>query len=367
MAMTQPAFPLETPVVTVDLDMVENNLRRMQTMATQAGLMIRPHTKTHKMPGLARRQVELGATGITVAKLDEAEVMLEAGLTDILIAYPLVGAVKAHRLASLMARGLSPTVALDSRESLDTVSRAARLSGHSVGVLVEVDTGFHRLGLIGPAVADLAELVSATPGVQFRGLMSFAGHIAGQTDPGVIARIIDEEDQQLARTRELVSSRGVKVEVVSVGGTILANHMHRLKTATEVRPGIYIFNDRGIVLAQAASVEQCATRIWTTVVSRPAPDRLVLDAGSKMLSTDGPLAGSYGLIVEHPDWRIIRLSEEHAVVALPEEPGRIDIGRIVSVIPNHVCTVMNLQNRVIALRHGKVETTLAVTARGGTR
>lgn len=358
---------LDTPFVAVDVDIVEDNLRRMQQQAEAAGLKLRPHTKTHKQPGLAQRQVELGAHGITVAKLDEAEVMLKAGLTDILIAYPLVGRAKAHRLALLMTRGLEPTISLDSLEALKTVALAGQLAGRSVNVLAEVDTGFHRCGLNGSALVELALTIHGTPGVRFGGLMSFAGHISGHRDVDRITRLIDEEDGMMHDLVRQITAHHVPVDDVSVGGTILSHHLQRLRTATEVRPGIYIFNDMGIVTAHAATIDQCAARVWATIVSQPEAHRLVLDSGSKMLSTDGPIDGCYGHIVEHPDWRIVRLSEEHAVVELPPNAAPAAIGSLVSIIPNHICTVMNLQNTVTAVRQGSVVASWPIMARGGTQ
>ncbi len=358
---------LDTPFVAVDVDIVEDNLKRMQHQADAAGLMLRPHTKTHKQPWLARRQVELGAHGITVAKLDEAEVMLKAGLRDILIAYPLVGRAKAHRLALLMARGLKPTVALDSADALQTAALAGQMAGRPVNVLAEVDTGFHRCGLTGSALVELALTIHGTPGVRFGGLMSFAGHISGHTDVTRITALIDDEDLMLGDLVRQITAHKVPVDVVSVGGTILSHHLDRLKTATEVRPGIYIFNDMGIVAGQAATLDQCGARVWATVVSHPDSRRLVLDSGSKMLSTDGPIDGCYGHIVEHPQWRIVRLSEEHAVVELPVGAPSAAIGSLVSIIPNHICTVMNLQNTVTAIRQGSVVTTWPIMARGATQ
>ena len=357
---------LDTPFVAVDLDVVERNLRSMQEKAERAGLTVRPHTKTHKQPWLAHRQHELGAASLTVAKLDEAEVMLNAGLSDLLIAYPLVGDAKAHRLATLMSRGLEPTVSIDSYASMKTLAKAAALAQRPVHVLVEVDTGFHRCGLSGSAVADLALAIDREPGLVLRGLMSFAGHLAGNTDRHQIAAIIADDDETLGRHRSELLKSGVEIDTVSVGGTVLSHNLRHLKHATEIRPGIYVFNDMGIVRSGAVTIDDCAARIWATVVSRPGPERAVLDAGSKMLSTDGPLDGSYGYIVGHPDWRIARISEEHAVVEFGSAADVPEIGQRVQIIPNHVCTVINLQNSVVGFTNGEVRATLPIMARGGT-
>lgn len=358
---------LDTPFVAVDLDVAERNIESLHRRAADYGLNVRPHTKTHKQPYFAQRQYEAGARSLTVAKLDEAAVMLDAGFSDLLIHYPLVGRTKAERLAALMGRGLKPTVAIDSVESMRTLARAAEIAESAVDVLVEVDTGFHRCGLTGSAVLELAESVHRTPGLRFAGLTSFAGNIAGNTDPTVIRRLIEDDDGQLGRYAATLRERGLPVTTVSVGGTILSRHLEVLRHATEVRPGIYVFNDMGIVQAGAADISACACRIWATVVSRPAPDRAVLDSGSKMLSTDGPIRGSYGHVVDHPTWTIARISEEHAVVTFQNEADGPAIGQRVAVVPNHVCTVMNLQDRVFGVRNHQVVATLPVLARGGTR
>lgn len=357
---------VETPFVAVDLDIVEHNIQAMQERANERSLTVRPHTKTHKQPLLARKQCELGAKSLTVAKLDEAEVMLQAGFDDLLIAYPLVGTAKAYRLATLMMRGLRPTVSIDSTASMKTLSQAAALAGCSIDVLVEVDTGFHRCGLTGSQVIELAEAIRREPALVFKGLMSFAGHISGNTDPAVIRGIIRDEDEQMAHYRKRLKSQGLPVETISVGGTILSHNMDVIEHATEIRPGIYVFNDMGIVYSGSVEIEQCAAHVWATVVSQPADDRIVLDAGSKMLSTDGPLQGSFGYVVGFPGWTVARLSEEHAVVDIAPGAPRPDIGDRVSIIPNHVCTVMNLQNSVVGIQNGQVTAVLPIMSRGGT-
>jgi D-serine deaminase-like pyridoxal phosphate-dependent protein len=247
------------------------------------------------------------------------------------------------------------------------VAQAARLADRPVDVLVEVDSGFHRTGLPpGPDVVELATAIGQTPHLRFQGLMAYAGHIAGETDPERIRRIVQDEDTLLGEQVAQLRRAGLEVTTVSVGGTVLSQHLDLLHHATEVRPGMYVFNDMGIVERGAATVADCALRVVTTVVSRPAPGRAVLDAGSKTLSTDGPVRGSYGYVVEHPAWRVARLSEEHAVVETgPDDAAAI--GELVHVIPNHVCTVVNLHDRLVAVRQGRVEALWPVVARGRVR
>lgn len=358
---------LETPAVTVDLGITRRNLLTMATRAQNCGLSLRPHTKTHKQPFWAHEQHRLGARSLTVAKLDEAEVMLKAGLSDLLIAYPLVGKDKAYRLAALMHKGLRPTVSVDSPAALETLSLAASTTQQTISVLIEVDTGFHRCGLTGSAVTELANRVPRYPYLAFHGLMSYAGHIAGQTDPATIHSFIRDEDMLLGYHVDAIRKTGQEVLTVSVGGTVLSYHMDQLHHATEVRPGIYIFNDMGIVSAGAATLEDCAVRIHATVVSVPNDHWFIIDAGSKTLSSDGPVQESYGYILNHPEWRIRRLSEEHGVVAVPSSDDLPRVGDRVTIIPNHVCSVMNLHHRVIGVENGRVVQSMIVEGRGGVR
>lgn len=358
---------VDTPFVAIDLDVMQNNLDTMQQRADEHGLNLRPHTKTHKQPALAHKQFRLGAQSLTVAKLDEAEIMLNAGLDNLLIAYPLIGRSKAYRLANLMIRGLHPTVSLDSLASLQTVSLAAQLSGRPIDVLVEIDTGFHRCGLTGSAVVELASAIYQEPLIHFRGIFSFAGHVAGNTDPAIIQKIIEEEDQQMAHYAASLQSQNLPVDIISVGGTILSHNMQYLRHATEIRPGIYIFNDMGIVSSGSATVSQCAARVWTTVVSVPEPQRAILDAGSKVLSSDGPIHGSYGYVVGKPHWIITRLSEEHAIVEITRGTQTPEIGDRVSIIPNHICPVINLQTSLVGVKNDQISGTWPILARGGSR
>ena len=356
---------IETPAILVDLAIIEQNLRAMAAKAADRGLKLRPHTKTHKNPDFARRQVELGAEGITVAKLSEAEVMLMAGFTNQLIAYPIVGKEKAHRLAALMVKGLSPTVSTDSLASLQTLQYAAELAESTVDILIEVDTGFHRCGLApGPAVLECAQAVGRFSRLRFRGLMSFAGHISGRASEKEIQVAIETDDDLLHHEAQALEKVGIPVPVISVGGTILSHNMEYLRYATEIRPGIYIFNDMGIVTAGCVTLEQCGLRILGTVVSRPHPNRLVLDCGSKTLSSDGPIQGSFGHVIEHSDWKIVRLSEEHAVVET-QLPILADvIGTKVQIIPNHVCPVVNLHDALVGVKGDKVVQSIPVVGRG---
>ena len=346
---------LETPVPVIDADRVERNLRAMQDYCDRHGLKLRPHIKTHKLPHLARRQMELGAVGITCQKLGEAEVMADAGIDDILISYPLIGPAKALRLAAL-ARRLRMSVAVDNALALDTTTAAAGAAEAEIGVLVEFESGANRVGVasVDEALA-LARQVAATPGLRFEGLMTYP------LGPAAAAFI--------AAARERFSAEGIAIPTVSGGGTPAAWSAHMVPGVTELRVGTYAYHDRATVAAGAATLDDCALHVVATVVSRPTADRAVIDAGSKSLSSDlvPPEAGAgYGLLLDYPEAVITRLNEEHGTIDLSACTRRPALGERLRILPNHVCVVSNLHDAVVMVRDGRVVETVPVAARGRT-
>ena len=347
---------LETPVPVIDLDRVERNLAKMQAYCDRWKLRLRPHIKTHKMPAFARRQLELGACGITCQKLGEAEVMADAGLDDILISYPLVGPAKALRLAALAQRARM-SVAVDNSLALETVARAAHIAGGEIGVLVEFDSGARRTGVVSVLQAlDLARAVCAAEGLRFDGLMTY---------PSTTATI-----EFVAEAKRRFADAEIAISVVSGGGTPNAWQAHEVLGLTEVRVGTYIYHDRATVAAGAASLDDCALHVHATVVSRPTGDRAIIDAGSKSLSSDlvAPSVGpGHGVILGYPDAIIERLNEEHGVVDLSRCSEKPTPGERVFIVPNHVCVVTNLHDQIVLTRDGRVIDEWRVAARGKTR
>jgi len=359
---------LETPAVLIDLDVMERNLARMAEYCRQHGLALRPHTKTHKIPELAHRQIKSGASGITVAKLGEAEVMVQAGLTDILIAYPIVGREKAARLAALAERA-SLMVSLDSEEAARDISRSAQERGVRVGVLVELDVGFRRCGLQRPeeAVA-LARLIQDLPNVDFRGLMFYPGHF--MVPEPERRQLLEDVNARLHRVYEAFDRAGLPIEIVSGGSTPTAYLSHEFAGVTEIRPGMYIFNDRTMVGLGVARVEDCALSVLVTVVSTSVPGRAIVDGGSKTFSNDRYRAGDgrgFGLVREDPEAEVEALSEEHGHLDISRSLRRYRVGERLTIIPNHVCTVMNLHDEVYGVRGDQVEAVWRVAARGRVR
>ncbi|MFO7546426.1 MAG: alanine racemase [Trueperaceae bacterium] len=347
---------LETPMVAIDLDRVDRNIAALQSYCERHGLANRPHIKTHKLPMIAHRQLAAGAAGITVQKLGEAEVMVAAGIDDILITFDLIGVVKAERLARI-ARLATVQVALDNEVALDTVASAAARAQREIGVLIEFESTKQRQGVHDPATAlALARRAESSGHLRFRGLMTYP------SSPYSVAWI--------ASARELFQANGIEIEKVSGGGTPEMWKAHEIAGLTEYRAGTYVYHDRRTVGSGVASLDDCALHVHATVVSAPSEHRVVIDAGSKSLTSDlvpGEIGEGHGLILEHPEAVIVQLSEEHGVVDVSACSTRPAIGDRVRIVPNHVCPVSNLFDEVHLHRDGILEAVLPVAARGKVR
>jgi D-serine deaminase-like pyridoxal phosphate-dependent protein len=354
---------LETPALLVDAVILEGNLRAMQDLAESAGVKLRPHWKTHKCVELAARQLELGAIGGTVAKTSEAEVFFDAGFRDVLVATPVVDPRKIERL--LAARGDGElAVLVESEEGLARWSAAAVRSGRAVPVLLEVDVGMRRTGVpAGEGALPLARAIRAARGVELRGVMTHAGHAYGAASPEEIARIGREEGERLVRTAEAIRAEGIRCPVVSVGSTPTVRHSSRVPGVTEIRPGNYVFHDRIQVGLGVVPEDRCALTVLASVTARPAPDRVVVDAGAKALGTDrsASLPG-FGHVLGGTEV-VQRLSEEHGILAAdPGSPWRV--GDRLRIVPNHACITVHLHERLHVTRSGRVEAVWDVAARG---
>jgi D-serine deaminase-like pyridoxal phosphate-dependent protein len=343
-----------TPAVVIDLDRVERNIARVQKLCEAAGVANRPHIKTHKSPILAKMQAAAGAKGITCQKLGEAEVMVEGGLDDIMISYNLLGAEKIGRLGRLLRRA-SITVAADNPTVIAGLPQAAEIAGCQLGVVIECDTGRKRAGVETPQEAiELVGILKERPGLIFAGFLFYPTE---QSWPQT-QRFFDEA---LRGVRAL----GAEPRIVSTGGTPNLTNLGKLAGATEHRAGTYIFNDRMMLSCGAATLQDCALSVYATVVSRAAPERGILDAGSKTLTADtGALDDGFGLILEYPQAKLHAFAEEHGFLDLTRSNARPKVGEVVRVIPNHVCVVVNMVDRMIAVRGDKVVDVLPVAARG---
>ena len=347
---------LDTPAVTVDLDIVEANIKRAQDLLASHGVNNRPHIKTHKIPALAKMQIDAGAVGITCQKLGEVEVMADAGVADdILITYNIVGESKTERLAALIKRLKRMAVVLDNETVAKGLSEAGKRHGVDIRFLIECDTGYGRNGVQSPQAAlDLARDVMKMPNMQFEGIMTFP-----TAKP--------EQRLWLERALQLLQGAGIPVPVVSGGGSPAIKGVGDFPMLTEYRAGTYIYNDVMQVTTGAVTWDDCAMKVRATVVSRPTDDRAVLDTGSKVMTYEQYFAKGYGRIVEYPEAEITGFSEEHGMVNLSASTKKPQVGEVVSVIPNHCCVVTNMMDEIYGVRGGKVEVVWPVAARGKVR
>jgi D-serine deaminase-like pyridoxal phosphate-dependent protein len=358
---------LDTPTLVVDEDLMHQNIAEMAALARSLGVNLRPHIKTHKTPQIAKLQLAAGAIGITCAKVGEAEAMVEAGLDDVLIAYPVVSDLKIKRLVALMDRARM-IVALDSREAAEALAAAVKAADRILDVYLEVNTGQDRAGArAGDEAVKLGLEIARLPGLHLIGVMTHEGH-ANTQPPETIEQVALDAGQKLVATAEQLRGHGVEISVVSVGSTPAAHFTPTVSGVTEMRPGTYVFRDASGFRYGIFGPDHCAARILATVVSRPAADRAVVDAGSKTLALDRtPSHPGHGYIVGHGAAMIDRLSEEHGVVVIPDSEPGLQVGDRVEIIPNHVCPVVNLMDELVIVHEGHVTDTWRVAARGRIR
>ncbi|TMV49142.1 hypothetical protein FE783_15885 [Paenibacillus mesophilus] len=361
---------LDTPFVLVDLDKTEQNIAAYQAVADRCGVKLRPHAKTHKIPQLARMQIAAGAVGVTVAKVGEAEVMADAGIPDIMVAYPVVGEAKLARLARL-AQKSRITVAVDSEEAAIPLAEAMTAAGASVDVLIELDCGFGRVGLQpGEPLLHLARRLVGLTGLRMTGILAFAGQAYDAPDEVRLREIAAHEAGMAAEAARLLRNNGIPAHTVSVGSTPSSRYAAEGVGVTEIRPGAYVFGDLMQVDIGAHRLEQCALTVKVTVVSRPSTDRAVIDAGTKVFTMDGnpsSLGTGRGWVVGHPGISVEWFTEEHGMLRLAPEEQSLRVGDTLEIVPVHCCGDVNMVDEVAAVRGDCVEAIWPVAARGKVR
>mgnify|MGYP002381831360 CR=1 FL=1 len=356
---------IETPAIAVDLDVFERNLTRAADYAKAHQLRLRPHTKTHKSSVIARMQLELGAAGLTVAKVGEAEVMLRAEPADLLVAYPVIGERKLRRLLEV-ARHAQVTVALDSLEAAQGLSDAAAKAGMEIGVLVEEDVGLGRVGLTDShQLVTLATSIAKLPALRLRGFNFYPGQVKAIDADGLAK--FHAVNAALEETATLWRAAGLPLEVISGGSTPTLFHSHELPLMNEIRPGTYVFNDRNTIESGAATLADCAAHVLVTVVSTSRASGMIVDGGSKTFSSDRLSTGgevTFGLLREAPEAKFVKMNEEHGYIDLPAASRHFRIGDRVRILPNHICVAVNLHERVYGIRGEEVEQIWEIEARG---
>lgn len=343
---------LETPAVLIDLDRMERNITRMQNRCNAAGIAFRPHIKTHKIPEIARLQIDAGAVGLACQKVSEAQIFAEAGFDDLLIPYNILGASKTAKLVDLALYNRL-TVSADSTAVIAGYSEAAAAMGITLRVMIEVATEIERAG------ASINQTISLAQKIDKDDHLTFAGLMVYPSNPTIRPAL----DETIAR----LSAHGIGIESISGGGIGAAEHMGEMPELTEIRVGTYVFNDLTTLERGLCALDDCAMQIAVTVVSRPTEGRAILDSGSKTLTPErlgNDASPRYGMIVEYPAARIYKLNEEHAYVDVSACDPAPQIGEVVHVLPVHTCVVTNMHDQVYGVRGEHVEVVWQVAARG---
>ena len=360
---------MDTPHLLIDVLRMRRNIEKMSGLARELGVRLRPHVKTHKIPAIAKEQLEAGAVGITVAKVSEAEVMAGDGIHDIFIAYPLVTDPKIER-ALLLSERVNLTVGVDSLEGARRLSELAASSGQILDVRLEVDMGLKRTGVIRSQAVELASKIATLENLNLTGIYTYRGAVLEDGSPTRdLKKAGLEEGELMVSLADRIRESGIEIEDVSLGSTPTAAFAGGVEGVTEIRPGTYIFYDRMQARLGACSLDECAATVVVTVVSRPSKDLAIVDGGSKTFATDVPpdreplnLRG-FGHVVGYLDAVLERLTEEHGMLRVTAGDA-LKVGDTLQIIPNHVCSTVNLHDEVDFVDEFGATERVAVAARG---
>lgn len=355
---------LHTPAVVINLDTVERNIKLMVESASEYGLFHRPHIKTHRCSELAKLQIAAGCCGITVAKLGEAEVMADAGIEDIFVAYPIIGQDKIERIIAL-AKQCHISTAVNSFVGAKMLSDAFHATGLKLNVLIEVDGGLNRGGVKpGITTLEFAHMIENLPGISIRGLMYYGGLVYNSHSIEEVRQFARKEKDELIETAAFLQSEGFNMEVLSAGSSFTGRFPQELCGITEIRSGHYIFNDRGQLDIGFVTPKDCALTVVSTIVSKSDEHTVIADVGTKSLTSDTcHHCSGYGYIKGYPYMEIYSLNEEHAFIR-SEHKNTLEIGDKIEIIPNHACVVTNMVEEAYGFSHGKLDHMLKIDARG---
>ena len=361
---------LDTPSLLIDRERLMKNLKDMQIYAEQSGVRLRPHTKTHKMPAIARMQLDAGACGIAVAKTGEAEVMAENGMDDIFIANEIVGEQKLRRIAALAKRGVRISFGVDTPCQIEAAERIFAEEKTCVSALIEIEVGENRSGVIEEAdFLRLLETFRTCSFVRFGGIFSHDGNSYGAKDLDALRAISDGAQRRTLRFAQLAQEQGMPCETVSYGATpTFMNHVLILPGITELRPGTYALMDASQANA-IGTLDRCAATVLATVISKPTALRAILDVGAKGLTMQSRTEGicaceGKGTIFEMPEVHIEKVFDEHAIINDRAFHDRVQVGDKVRIIPVHICPVCNLYDRAYLISGGEVVQELEIACRG---
>lgn len=352
---------LDTPSIIIDLSAMEDNIAKLMACMASSGKRVRPHLKTVKSPHLAQKLLDAGATGCCVAKVSEAEVMAQAGMTDLLITSEIMGTVKIGRLLNLARRYPNVKVVVDSAEGARALNSAISEMAEPIKlqVLIELNVGQNRAGVApGAEAVDLARDIASLKNLRLLGVQGYEGHLQHLASDER-QRLCSEAMNKLCETVKLIRAAGLPLEIVTTGGTGTSEICAQFDDVTEVQPGSFVFMDVayrnaiGPLYANALSV-------ISTVISRPVPERAIIDAGLKSLSNDMGNAE----LKNDPTTSYRPGGDEHGILTCRADNMTLTIGTRVEMIPSHIDTTVNLFDTYYGIRNGIIEEIWPILARG---
>jgi D-serine deaminase-like pyridoxal phosphate-dependent protein len=366
---------IDTPSLVLDIDILKANVNELLKICHANGVSLQPHAKTHRTPEIGLLQQELGCDGLCVAKVGEAEGFASAGVKKITVAYPVIGASKVER-ARILSTSIDLTLAVDSVAGAKSIGEVFAAHSQVCSVLLIIDTGLGRDGVLPADAPKIAHAINAVPGVKVVGVMTHEGTVYGAPDKVSMIAAAKKVSEMMVETSQAINSAGVEISRVSMGSSASARVAATVTGVNQIRPGIFAFNDLGQIALGNANLQSCAVRILSTVVSRPTSTTAVIDAGSKSLSADLLPAKEHrdeypghGMIIGKNGWIIERLSEEHGMLTWrgDGESSSLDIGEQIQIIPNHVCTTFSSLNESVVVSKGEVINRWRTFAPGASR
>jgi D-serine deaminase-like pyridoxal phosphate-dependent protein len=358
-------LPVATPGLVLDRDVFDSNMREMVDIARSANVELVPHAKTHRMAAVGQRQIELGATGLCVAKIGEAEAFADAGIKHLFVANPVMGEDKLERALKLSERS-NLMLAVDGVEAAQAAGAYFAKAGKTVKLMLAVDSGLGREGVNPAKAAEVGAAIAALEGVELVGVYTHEGTTYGAKDQADLEARARAAGELMVSVAESIRAKGIALPIVSLGASASARAVAHVPGVTQIRPGIFAFNDVGQIALGNATLDTTAVRVIATVTSHPDPDRACIDAGSKSLSTDLVPAGAHrdeypghGILVNAPGWVLERMSEEHGWLRYKGEgePTTLPVGTRLEIIPNHVCMPFALLRKASVLANGEIVAT----------
>ncbi|WP_026865852.1 D-TA family PLP-dependent enzyme [Jeotgalicoccus marinus] len=360
---------IDTPALLIDEAVLEKNLAYMSDYAKKQNVSLRPHTKTHKMPKLAQKQLQNGASGITVAKIGEAEIMAVYGINDIFIANQVAGKQKLERIKKL-AETVDISFGVDSIAHIKEIEAVFEGAQKKAQILIEIEVGEERSGII--EVNDYKALlheIKASNNIELKGIFSHDGHTYKAVDQADCLDVFNTATTRTLYFNDIASEMGFELETVSIGSTPPFMFGFDIpEGVTEIRPGTYILMDCSQSNA-IGTYEHSAASVLTTIISKPTKERVITDVGAKGLTAQSRSKGlttttGFGKVKEYDDVHVHGVFDEHAIIYNEHFNQAINIGDKVRIIPNHICPVSNLYHKAYLLREGEVVDTLDIAAQG---